>query len=186
MKTINLPALTQITFEEIGGFLSWLENQPASAASLAQMQKSPPIRTSKLNPMLKTLEQFGFISQKQGRFSLIPRGTDYLHSEISVRKAVLKTLFTQIDWVQKIAEAVQAAPTDRIHRAVINDEIQRDVQDSDRGVRGACVHHVGAALRAVRIRPKERRTDPRANAHSSRSAPGRAEPAACLVTSIAN
>ena len=53
MKTINLPALTQITFEEIGGFCLG-STQPASAASLAQMQKSPPIRTSKLNPMLKT------------------------------------------------------------------------------------------------------------------------------------
>ena len=29
MKTINLPALSQITFEDVGGFLTWLEGQPA-------------------------------------------------------------------------------------------------------------------------------------------------------------
>lgn len=121
MKTINLPALSQITFEEIGGFLSWLENQPGAAASLAQMQKTPPIRTSKLNPMIKTLDQFGFVAQKQGRISISPRGNEFLRSEISVRKTVLRALFIQVDWVQKVVGALKASSNGRLHRSVIND-----------------------------------------------------------------
>lgn len=121
MKTINLPALSQINFEDVGGFLTWLEGQPAGEVSLAQMQKTPPIRSSKLSPMVKTLEQFGFITQKQGRIAIHARGKDFRRSEISVRKAVIRTLFAQVDWVQKLLAALQAAPGGRLHRAVIND-----------------------------------------------------------------
>lgn len=121
MTSINLFALTQISFEEIGGFLSWLSEQPSTGVSLAQLQKTPPIRTSKLNPMIKSLEHFGFVTQKQGRITLLPRGRDFLGSEISVRKAVIRALFNQVDWVQKIVDAIQTSPTGRAHRSVIQD-----------------------------------------------------------------
>jgi len=121
MKTINLPALSQISLEEIGGFLSWLENQHTGSTTLVQMQKTPPIRSNKINPIIKTLEQFGFVAQKQGRIEIHARGKDYLRSEISVRRAVIRTLFSQIDWVQKIMTSLSASPSGRIHRGTIND-----------------------------------------------------------------
>jgi hypothetical protein len=121
MKTIHLPALTQITFEDLGEFLSWLANQPTSSASLAQIRKTPPTRTSKLNPLIKTLDLFGFIDQKQGRISITGRGRDFLRSENSVRKAVARKLFGQVDWVQMTLEKLKASANGRLHRGVIND-----------------------------------------------------------------
>ena len=121
MKTINLPALTQVTFEEVGGFLTWLENQPAGETSLVQMQKVPPIRSSKLNPMIKTLDQFGFIAQKQGRIAIHARGKEFLRSVELVRKAVIRTLFVQVDWVQKLVNALKASASGRVHRGMISD-----------------------------------------------------------------
>ena len=121
MKNINLPALSQVNLEEVTGFLSWLNNQLAGEVSLTQIQRTPPIRSSKLNPAIKTLEQFGFITQRQGRIAIHVRGKDFLRSPDSVRKAVLRTLFTQVDWVLKVATALSASPTGRIYRGVIND-----------------------------------------------------------------
>ena len=85
------------------------------------MQKTPPIRSSKLSPMVKTLDQFGFITQKQGRIAIHARGKHFRRSEASVRKAVIRTLFAQVDLVQNLLAALKAAPTGRLHRAVIND-----------------------------------------------------------------
>jgi hypothetical protein len=121
MKTINLSALSQITFEEVESFLSWLGQQASGGTSLAEIQKSPPIRTSKLNPMLKTLEQFGFIAQKQGRFLIHEKGVEFLRSEGSVKRAVIRTVFIQVEWINKIVQALDISPSGRVHRSLIND-----------------------------------------------------------------
>lgn len=121
MKNINLMALSEFNFEEAGILLSWLENGRYSEMNLEQLKKSPPVRTSKVGPIVKVFEQFGLISKKQDRFSLTQAGKDFSRSGPTVRKAVMKHLFMQIEQIKRVLGLLANSPTGRIPRRLIHE-----------------------------------------------------------------
>lgn len=121
MKTLNLPALGQITLEDMTCFLSWLERLPNGEVSPNSLEKNSPIRTSKLNPMLKVLDQFGFVFKKDSRFKITMSGKDFSQSSLSVKKAILRILFLKIEAVQRIADLLKRSTTGRLQKRIVSE-----------------------------------------------------------------
>jgi hypothetical protein len=121
MKNLNLPALGQITLEDITLFMSWLDKCPSGETSIDFIKRNPPIRGSKVNPIIKVLDQFALINSKQNRIVISGPGKDFARSSSTVRKAVIRTLFMKVEQVQRILELLKASATGRLHKRVVND-----------------------------------------------------------------
>ena len=92
MKYLNLFALGQATPDDLSALLHWLECIPSGEASLDQIKRTPPIRTCKLSPTLKVLEQFGLISGQQERVVITASGEDFAKSPPPIKRALLRAL----------------------------------------------------------------------------------------------
>lgn len=121
MKTINLSALAQFTLEDVCSFVSWLENVPATGISLERMKSNPPVRTSKIGPMLKVLEPSGLISRKQDRYTLTSAGKDFSRSGVTVRKGVMRNQFMNVDAVQRLLELLLTSENGRLPLKVVHE-----------------------------------------------------------------
>lgn len=121
MKTINLPALGQLGFEDLSGFLSWLAASPVTEFSVSQIQKSPPIRTSKVNPMIKVLEQFAMISNKKDRISISPAGREFANAAVARKKTIVRELFLNIEPIHRLQELLKSSVGGRLHKQAIHE-----------------------------------------------------------------
>ena len=114
MKTINLFALSQLTVDDIGIFLSWLGRGPDIGLGLEQMKKNLPLGTSKIGSILKILESFELIARKQDRYILTSTGRDFSNSGMMVKSAVLRNLFMRVEPVQKLMKLLQTSASGRL------------------------------------------------------------------------
>lgn len=121
MKHLNLFALGQANAEDLGELLGWMERIPSGEASLDQMKRNPPIRTSKLSPALKVLEQFGLVSGKQGRFAITVSGEEFAKSGPLARRAVLRALFMRYESVQRVVELLATSVSGRLPKKMVNE-----------------------------------------------------------------
>lgn len=121
MKTINLPALGQLNFEDLSGFLSWLATSPITEFSVSQIQKNPPIRTSKVNPMIKVLEQFAMISNKKDRVSITASGREFADAAVARKKAILRNLLLSVEPIQRVQELLKSSATGRLPKQAIHE-----------------------------------------------------------------
>ena len=121
MKSINLFALGQFGLEDVGIFLTWLDRIPAGESSLENMKKAPPVRTSKLSPLLKVLEQLKLVQRKQDRFSITSAGEEFLQSTASARKAVIRAFFLTAVEVKVVVDSLNTSSTGRLPRNTVDE-----------------------------------------------------------------
>jgi hypothetical protein len=119
IRIINLSALSQVTLEDTGILLRWLETQPTRDVSLEQLKKTPAVRTSKVTPLLKIFEEIGFVSKKQNRFTVTGAGSEFTRCGLSEKKAFMRALFVKINEVERVMNLLQASPTGRVRRQLV-------------------------------------------------------------------
>lgn len=121
MKYLNLFALGQATPDDLSALLHWLECIPSGEASLDQIKRTPPIRTCKLSPTLKVLEQFGLISGQQERVVITASGEDFAKSPPPIKRALLRALFTRFESVRRIVELLATSAYGRLPKKMVNE-----------------------------------------------------------------
>lgn len=121
MKHLNLFALGQSSVEDLCALLSWMDRIPSGEAGLEQIRRNPPIRTSKISPTLKVLEQFELVSGKQERFAITVSGEAFVKSDPSARNAILRALFMRFESVQRIVALLASSSSGRLPRKSVNE-----------------------------------------------------------------
>ena len=125
MNTIDLLALSQLSFEDLDGFLPWLAALPAGEIGLRQLQMSPPIRSNKLAPLLVALEQFGLVTNKKDRVSPTPAGREYLTSTVATKQSLLRARLASVDAIRRIHELLGSSATGRLRKREIQEALDR-------------------------------------------------------------
>ena len=122
MKSLNLIAMGQFTLDDIAPFLSWLNTVPAIERSAVKMKQKPPVGSGKLTPMLKALEQFGYVGKKQDVFTITAAGENFLRGNVFDRKALIKGFFVIEDEVKNVIALLNDSTTGRLpkHRITLS------------------------------------------------------------------
>jgi hypothetical protein len=123
MKTVNLFALGQLNFEDFGGFLSWLANIVAAEVNVSQILKNPPIRSSKINPVLKVLEQFAMISNRKGCISITRAGREFVNADAAKRRSIVREPLLSVESICRVQELLKSSPTGRLQKHTIHDSL---------------------------------------------------------------
>ena len=126
MKSINLPALGLLNFDDLGVVLSWLASSPMTEFSVSQIQKNPLIRSSKVNPVVKVLEQLAMIANKKERISITTFGREFAAAPIAEKKVILRTLLMNIEPIKRIQELLENSATGRLQRQAIHAAFDSD------------------------------------------------------------
>ena len=114
MKSIYLPALEMVNFEDIANFLNWLDTQHLGRISLIKLQKTPQVQSVKLGPILRLLEQFAFIRKEQNTVSISPNGLKFTRADHSVRKAMIKNQIVTAWPFQSVLNHLDTSGSDRM------------------------------------------------------------------------
>jgi len=128
MKTINLIAMGQFTLDDISPFLSWLSAVPPIERSAVKMKQKPPVGSGKLTPLLRVLEQFGFIQKKQECFSITTAGEDFLRMNVFERKATIRAILLNEDEVKRVVRLLNESKTGRLPKHLANFEATSETE----------------------------------------------------------
>ena len=126
MKHLNLFAWGEISLEDLRAFLAWLDAIPSGEASIEQIKKNPPIRTSKVGAVLRVLEGPGFVRVKAGHYVLTPSGEEFAKSSPSGMKASIRGFFLAIEPIRRIAELLGASLNGRLPKLLVGEMLSKD------------------------------------------------------------
>jgi len=138
MKTINLNAFNEFSLDDLSILLAYLGNVPSGEISLDQVKKLPPVRTSKIGPIVKIAEEFGLISKKQDRLSVTASGLTFSRSGLMSRKTTMRTLFGKVEQIQRLLDILALAPSGRLAKKTVLDtfNLGSPLSLSDRDIDG--------------------------------------------------
>jgi hypothetical protein len=114
MKSIYLPVFEFVNFEDIGSFLGWLGSVPSGRISFIKMQKTAPVRSTKLGPMLRLLEQLAFIVKEKDAVFISASGMRFSLAELAAKKVMIKNQFLITSPMWNLLNHLETSNTGRL------------------------------------------------------------------------